>query len=66
MQKYIQEELNTDSYNLTCQQCRIPSYLHYSSAASTFFSSSSFAKEPSWCIDIRMSQPPINSLSTYS
>lgn len=37
-----------------------------SGAARTVFSSSSLASSPFWCIEIRMSQPPTNSLSTYS
>lgn len=34
-----------------------------SAGTTTFFSSSIFASEPSWCIDMRISQPPTNSLS---
>jgi hypothetical protein len=37
-----------------------------SAGTRTPFSSSSFAKLPSWCMDIRMSVPPMNSLSTYN
>jgi hypothetical protein len=37
-----------------------------SAGTTTPFSSSIFASEPSWCIVMRMSQPPMNSLSTYS
>lgn len=34
--------------------------------ARTFFSASSFASSPFWCIETRMSHPPTNSLSMYS
>lgn len=37
-----------------------------SPATTTFFFSKSVASDPSWCIDIKISQPPTNSLSTYS
>jgi hypothetical protein len=37
-----------------------------SAGTSTSFSSSSLLSEPSWCIDIRMSVPPTNSLLMYS
>jgi hypothetical protein len=41
---------------------------HYSPSAgtSTSFSSSSLLSEPSWCIDIKISVPPTNSLLIYS
>lgn len=37
-----------------------------SAGTTTPFSSSILANEPSWCIVMRISQPPMNSLSTYS
>ena len=37
-----------------------------SAGTTTFFSSNILASEPSWCIDMRISQPPMNSFSTYS
>jgi hypothetical protein len=45
-----------------------PALYGFSSPAGTTtpFSSSIFASDPSWCMLMRMSQPPMNSLSTYS
>lgn len=37
-----------------------------SAGTSTSFSSRSFARLPSWCMDIMISVPPTNSLLTYS
>lgn len=37
-----------------------------SAGTTTPFSSSIFANEPSWCMLMRISHPPMNSLSTYS
>jgi hypothetical protein len=37
-----------------------------SAGTKTPFSSNNFAKLPSWCIDMRISVPPMNSLSTYN
>jgi len=43
-----------------------PSASPSSAGTNTFFSSSIFASSPFWCIATRISQPPTNSLSTYS
>jgi hypothetical protein len=37
-----------------------------SAGTTTPFSSSIFANDPSWCMLMRISQPPTNSLSTYN